>query len=84
MTTGWKHLTDSTPVARKSHVCELCHRVIPVGETYVRRNGVSEGNLVSFAMHAICESKTHDWDDMDWEANTDPFEFRHYELGERE
>jgi hypothetical protein len=75
----WQHLRDETPVAAKPHECHLCGLEIAKGERHIKRAGIQDGELFSFRMHVPCESKTHDWDDCDWES-LDPADFRYWEL----
>lgn len=65
---SWTHLRDGRPKARKSHRCFLCGEAIEVGETYVRRSGISDDRPYSFAMHPECEAEAKRWDEMDWEC----------------
>jgi len=65
---GWTHIRDETRRARKPHWCYLCGGDISPGTTYLCRTGVSDGEMVSTAMHTGCEEKTRDWDEMDWET----------------
>jgi hypothetical protein len=64
----WTHLRDETPKARKSHRCFLCREPIGRGETYVRRSGISDGEMLTMAMHPECEAVTRRWDESDWEC----------------
>lgn len=65
---GWTHLGDETPVARKPYRCYLCGEPIPVGEKHVKRTGVGEDGLDAFRMHEECERESDAWDEMDWEC----------------
>ena len=69
------HLSDSLPKAKKPHRCYLCGLTISIGEVYVRRSGVSDGDFYCVKMHEKCEEITHDWRDEDWECH-DESEFR--------
>jgi len=66
---SWRHLSDTTPVARKPHRCGVCEREIPVGEKHVARRGVDEDErrAVTFRMHQRCAEITSDWDEGEWE-----------------
>jgi len=41
-------LSDSTPKARKAHMCEMCHRTIDIGETYTRQANLGDEGFYSW------------------------------------
>jgi hypothetical protein len=65
---NWTHLRDTKPTARKEHQCFCCCEPIMIGDTYVQRSGVMDGNLDTFRMHLECEEATREWDLFDWES----------------
>ena len=69
--------SDTYHVAKKAHRCHLCGKLIPVGERYNKRAGVSEGDFWSIHMHCFCsEVATEEYRDNDaWEFH-DEYEFR--------
>jgi hypothetical protein len=71
---------DRTIKARKEHRCDLCGLRIRKGATYVYREGVEGRDHWRMRMHPSCEAATHDWDTEERECNTDPANFRYYEL----
>lgn len=78
----WKHLRDTTPVARREYQCLLCELPIRAGTHHVLRVGTQYGNIHSMRMHIHCERKARVWDQLDWETATFGEEFRRFELGE--
>jgi hypothetical protein len=72
---SWLHLEDSTPKARKSHLCHLCNLPIAIGEVHVKRSGVGDNGMESIRMHEVCEKVTHGWDEDSWEYS-EPCDFR--------
>lgn len=64
----WTHLEDKRVRARKPHRCFMCGEAVGAGEEYVRRKGVGDGGVESFAMHPECESESSSWEDADWEC----------------
>ena len=42
--------------ARKSHVCELCHGEIHVGQEYIRHSGAYCGQFFSEKTHVHCDA----------------------------
>ena len=45
---SWTHLDDAlVKKARKEHQCILCYDVIAIGDAYVRRTGVREGESLT-------------------------------------
>lgn len=73
---AWTHLRDTTPKARKSHVCDLCGKPIFAGEAHIYRRGIRDGEFVASRMHSQCEAVTRGWSDDDWEGGVDFGEFR--------
>lgn len=47
-------LLNSTPIARKEHVCSWCGEGIPKGEAYHRWTGVFDDDFQSNATHLEC------------------------------
>lgn len=47
-------LGSTYPKARKSHICDLCTRPIPVGEVYRRYATVQDGNICVWREHNRC------------------------------
>ena len=65
---SWTHLWTtrwSKKACKEHHASILCYDVIAIGDAYVRRTGVREGELDSFPMHPDCEAVTRSWDEMD-------------------
>lgn len=56
--------TDTTPVARKDHVCQECGCVIPKGTTHHLQKGVLDGSWYSWRVHSDCA-------ELYWKANRD-------------
>jgi hypothetical protein len=50
-----KTWTRLKPVARKSHLCEICGRTIQPGETYMRGSGYGDGEAFTWKECAHCE-----------------------------
>lgn len=73
---SWTHISDTTPKARKVHWCELCALRIEIGQTYVKRCGLADGDFVCSLMHVECEAATKQWDETDWMYRCSPDEFR--------
>jgi hypothetical protein len=46
--------TTTTPLAAKPHACEVCGKMIEVGERYSRIKGNWEGEWQNWAAHTIC------------------------------
>ena len=68
-------IEETTPIAKKEHLCGLCDLPILKGTKYIRRYGIDEDGKFAFKMHIECEQFTHDWDEMDWVCFA-PTEFR--------
>lgn len=49
-------LSDKTPTARKEHWCNLCSRVIRVGEKYHSQSNLSNGGFYVFKDCAHCRA----------------------------
>jgi len=66
---GYTHLNDSWPVARKPHKCRLCGLSIEKGEKHLARRGAFEGTLFTDRMHSDCNQVTvdHNWHEEEWE-----------------
>ena len=63
--------SDSSPVARKQHVCDLCQLPIAKGDRYNRRTGIWEDVFATFKAHIACDefaTKIYD-DENDWESH---------------
>jgi len=71
----YTYVSETQPVARKTHQCGLCELDIAKGEKHVARVGTGNGSIYTFRMHVACEALTQDWDEFEWEAN-DPALFR--------
>ena len=70
-------LSESSPIARKQHRCDLCGLPIVVGEKYNRRTGVWDGSMATMKVHVACDevaSRIYTHQD-DWES-IDPCDFR--------
>ena len=65
----WTHIRDEHPTCRSMLHCYLCEGRILYGEKYLRRVGRDGAGIYSLAMHSFCESRTHDWDDQDWQTH---------------
>ena len=50
----WTLASNSTPTARKTHICDHCRKEIAVGEKYHRVDGIWEGKFTSFKEHSEC------------------------------
>jgi len=58
-------LRQSEPKARKSHQCEMCHRVIDVGETYTRQANIGDDGFYDWLNCRQCDvflNLIEDWD----------------------
>ena len=58
-------LSDSTPKARKAHMCEMCHRTIDIGETYTRQANLGDEGFYSWINCQQCDvflNLVYDWD----------------------
>ena len=50
-----ENISNSHPVARKDHICDLCGCVIPKGEKYRLQTNVYDGRIYNFACHSDCD-----------------------------
>ncbi len=50
-----ENISNSHPVARKDHICDLCGCIIPKGEKYRRQTNVYDGRIYNFACHFDCD-----------------------------
>jgi hypothetical protein len=53
--------SESSHVARKPHVCEMCCGTIHPGERYYRENGKWEGEFFTRALHEHCHLMEADY-----------------------
>ena len=64
-----KVLKEISPMAKKTHTCELCACKIIPGQTYVRQTCVCDGEIYDFIAHQECldlaskRSFYYDYDD---------------------
>lgn len=66
---SWTHLDDTlVKKSRKVRQCILCYEQISIGEPYVRRTGVYDGEIDISPMHPECVAVTASWDEMTWEC----------------
>jgi hypothetical protein len=65
---SWYHIEDTTPRARKPHLCLLCGETILEGERHVARRGIDRDGPLTMRMHTECEALTKNWDAFDWEC----------------
>lgn len=49
-------LADETPTARKEHWCQLCGRIIRLGETYHRQRNIGDDGPYVFKNCRHCEA----------------------------
>ena len=78
---SWQHIADVERKARKEYRCTLCGQRIRRRAKHIVRTGFGDDGRVTMRMHAVCESATQDWDQLDWETCLDPYEFFHYLKG---
>lgn len=62
------HISEKQVKTRKPHLCFLCGKDIPEGETCLTRTASIDGKIVTDHMHLLCDKATWDWDAMDWET----------------
>jgi len=64
-------LSESTPKARKSHVCDWCGELIEKSTTYYRYSGNNSGDFQCTKMHLECrdamDRDIKDYDSWDYE-----------------
>lgn len=56
--------TDTTPVARKDHICQECGCTIPKGTKHHLQKGVVDGSWYSWRVHSDCA-------ELYWKLNKD-------------
>ena len=76
----WTHISDTDTRGQRDYICTLCGLRIRKRAKHVVRRGFTEDGPESFRMHPVCEAKTRDWREMDWEC-ADDNNFRFYDLG---
>ena len=76
----WRHLSDTTPKARKVHRCFLCCNDIESGEVYRKRIGVDQNGLLVMHCHKGClDFADATFELIDWECfSPGDSEFRKY------
>lgn len=47
-------LLNSTPIARKEHICDFCGCLIQKGEKYRRQTNIYDGSVYDFVCHCDC------------------------------
>lgn len=52
---SWSFSNITNPKAKKSHICECCKLMIPVGYKYFNLSGIFEGSFNSVKSHIECE-----------------------------
>ena len=60
-------LSDTTPRARKPHVCDMCNARIEVGRIYRRVVLVEGRDLLAYKSHPICH-RIINLSDEEWDA----------------
>lgn len=63
-------LSNSTPIARKEHICNLCGCIIPKDEKYRRQTNVYDGSVYDFVCHCDCDevaSQLNMYSDCDYD-----------------
>jgi len=48
-------LSQSEPKARKTHQCQMCHRIIDIGETYTRQANLGDDGFYSWINCQQCD-----------------------------
>lgn len=62
----WDPIRDTTPVARKRHICQLCEWDIPPGTMYRRVDAILDGSSFhSYKAHPVCDAVLMS---MHWDA----------------
>lgn len=58
-------LSNSTPTARKSHICMFCGGIIAKGKKYRRQVNIIDGEIEVFKCHEECQDLAHRLDMYD-------------------
>lgn len=70
---SYTHVNDSSPIARKRHVCMGCGESIAPGEKYLRRFGFGEYGPQTDTWHFECEQFAFGDGDSIWESSPGAF-----------
>lgn len=57
-------LDRTTPLAKKTHHCDVCFGVIGAGDTYVRERNIGDDGPYTFKSHGLCDAAY-------WKAHSD-------------
>ena len=64
---GYTLLSETYPIARKSHRCIWCGQTISKGEQYVAERSVFDGDMQNHHWHYECLNDAHQNTDYEWE-----------------